>query len=70
LKRKNSPGDFPEPDFAGVRGADALGQRPEAERPAWPKPWEEAESLRRRPGVASRWAGTVVSPDPGTVERL
>jgi hypothetical protein len=64
FEEKDLPGNFPEPDFAGVRRADALGKLPEAERPAWQKRWEEAESLPRRPGVASRWACTVVSPDP------
>jgi hypothetical protein len=64
FEEKDRPGNFPEPAFAGVRGADALGKLPEAERPAWQKLWEEVESLRRRPGVASRWACTVVCPDP------
>jgi hypothetical protein len=32
-------------DFAGVRGADALGRLPEAERLAWQKLWQEVEAL-------------------------
>jgi serine/threonine-protein kinase len=35
-------------DFAGVRGSEALGRLPEAERPGWQKLWEEVEALRRR----------------------
>jgi hypothetical protein len=30
-----------DPDFAGVRGAAALGKLPEAERPSWRKLWAE-----------------------------
>jgi hypothetical protein len=56
FEEKELPGNFPEPDLAGVCGADGLGKRPEAERPAWQKLGEEVESLRRRPGVASRLA--------------
>jgi serine/threonine-protein kinase len=37
-----------DPDFAGVRGPDALGRLPEAERPAWEKLWREVEGLRQR----------------------
>jgi hypothetical protein len=67
LKTKTAPGNRPEPDFAGLRGADARGNLPEAQRPAWQKLWEQIESLRRRLDVAWCWACTVVNPDPGTV---
>jgi hypothetical protein len=35
-------------DFAGVRGAEALGKLPEAERKEWQKLWQEVEALRQR----------------------
>jgi eukaryotic-like serine/threonine-protein kinase len=35
-------------DFAGVRGAEALGRLPEAERNAWQQLWQDVESLRRQ----------------------
>ena len=35
-------------DFAGVRGSDAVGRLPEAERSDWRKLWEDADALRRR----------------------
>jgi hypothetical protein len=37
-----------DPDFAGVRGAAALGKLPEAERPRWQRLWEDVEMLKRR----------------------
>jgi hypothetical protein len=37
-----------DPDFSGVRGADALAKLPEAERQQWQKLWDDvAETLRR-----------------------
>ena len=38
-------------DFAGVRGPDALGRLPAAERPDWEKLWQEVEELRQRAAV-------------------
>jgi tetratricopeptide (TPR) repeat protein len=35
-------------DFAGVRGVEALGRLPAAERPDWQKLWQEVEDLRQR----------------------
>jgi serine/threonine protein kinase/Tfp pilus assembly protein PilF len=35
-------------DFAGVRGAEALGRLPEGERAEWQKFWEEVSALRQR----------------------
>ncbi len=35
-------------DFAGVRGPEALGKLPEAERQGWQKLWQEVEALRTR----------------------
>jgi tetratricopeptide (TPR) repeat protein len=35
-------------DFAGVRGPEALGRLPEAERPEWQKLWEDVAALRQR----------------------
>jgi len=35
-------------DFAGVRGAVALGRLPEAERADWQRLWQEVEALRQR----------------------
>ena len=35
-------------DFAGVRGAEALGKLPEAERKEWQKLWQEVEALWQR----------------------
>jgi tetratricopeptide (TPR) repeat protein len=35
-------------DFAGVRGPDALGRLPEAERRDWQQLWQEVEALRQR----------------------
>jgi hypothetical protein len=42
-------------DFAGVRGPEALGKLPEAERKEWEKLWQEAEALRQS---AAGGAGT------------
>ncbi len=36
-----------DPDFAGVREADALKRLPEMERADWQRLWEEVEALRR-----------------------
>jgi Tfp pilus assembly protein PilF len=36
------------PDFAGVRGQDALASLPEAERQEWQKLWTEVAELRKR----------------------
>jgi hypothetical protein len=35
-------------DFAGVRGAEALGRLPEPERRPWQQLWDEVETLARR----------------------
>jgi tetratricopeptide (TPR) repeat protein len=35
-------------DFAGVRGANALTELPEAERQEWRKLWQDVEALRKR----------------------
>jgi tetratricopeptide (TPR) repeat protein len=43
-----------DPDFAGVRGAAALGKLPEAERPQWQKLWAEIESLQHRAAGAAK----------------
>jgi Flp pilus assembly protein TadD len=37
-----------DPDLAGVRGPEALGRLPDADRHAWQKLWEEVEALRRK----------------------
>jgi tetratricopeptide (TPR) repeat protein len=37
-----------DPDFNGVRGADALADLPEAERGDWDKLWHDVDALRRR----------------------
>jgi Flp pilus assembly protein TadD len=42
------------PDFAGVRGAAALGKLPEAERTPWQKLWQEVEALGRRAADPAR----------------
>jgi Flp pilus assembly protein TadD len=39
-----------DPDFAGVRDADALAKLPDPERAEWQKLWQEVETLRRRAG--------------------
>ena len=40
-----------DPDFAGVRGPDALAKLPEAERPDWQKLWADvADTLARAQG--------------------
>ena len=44
-----------DPDLAGVRGADALGQLPAAERADWQKLWKDVEDLRQdAAGTAGR----------------
>jgi tetratricopeptide (TPR) repeat protein len=48
-------------DFAGVRGAAALGKLPEAERPGWQRLWGDVEALKRR-AAASPAAGRPASP--------
>jgi hypothetical protein len=40
-----------DPDFNGVRGADALAKLPESERQAWQALWSEVEALRARASV-------------------
>jgi tetratricopeptide (TPR) repeat protein/predicted Ser/Thr protein kinase len=37
-----------DPDFAGVRGAEALGNLPETERQAWQKLWTDVATLLKR----------------------
>ena len=37
-----------DPDLAGVRGAEALGKLPEAERQAWKKLWDDAAGVLAR----------------------
>jgi serine/threonine protein kinase/Tfp pilus assembly protein PilF len=37
-----------DPDFAGVRGPEALAKLPAAERADWQKLWQEVEALRQR----------------------
>src|SRR5262249_48397493 len=37
-----------DPDLAGVRGPEALGKLPEAERPAWQKVWKDVADLAKR----------------------
>jgi Flp pilus assembly protein TadD len=46
-------------DFAGVRGAEALGRLPAAERPEWQKLWEDVAALQQRA------AGPPPLPDAG-----
>jgi hypothetical protein len=41
-------------DFAGVRGSEALGKLPEAERQEWQKLWQEVEALRQRSNEAGK----------------
>jgi hypothetical protein len=43
-----------DPDFAGVRGDEALARLPEAERPQWQKLWADvAELLTRAKGKST-----------------
>jgi hypothetical protein len=37
-----------DPDFNGVRGAEAPARLPEPERGDWRKLWQEVEALRQR----------------------
>jgi WD40 repeat protein/serine/threonine protein kinase len=37
-----------DPDFAGVRGAEAVARLPETDRADWEKLWQEVEALRQR----------------------
>jgi hypothetical protein len=37
-----------DPDLAAVRGPEALGKLPEAERPAWKKLWDDAADVLAR----------------------
>jgi hypothetical protein len=37
-----------DPDFNGVRGADALAKLPEAERAGWRKLWADVADMLRR----------------------
>jgi serine/threonine protein kinase len=41
-------------DIAGVRGSEALGRLPAAERPGWQKLWQEVEELRQRAAASAR----------------
>jgi serine/threonine protein kinase/tetratricopeptide (TPR) repeat protein len=41
-------------DFNGVRGQDALGQLPEAERGKWQRLWKQVEALRRLAGATPK----------------
>jgi tetratricopeptide (TPR) repeat protein len=42
-----------DPDFAGVRGADALRRLPSEERSDWQKLWREVQDLRQRAAAAT-----------------
>jgi hypothetical protein len=50
-----------DPDLAGVRGSEAWGRLPAAERPDWQKLWQEVEELRQR---AAATAGPASSGRP------
>ncbi len=39
-----------DPDFAGVRGPDALGKLPEAERAEWQRLWDDVQALLEKAG--------------------
>jgi serine/threonine-protein kinase len=41
-------------DFDAVRGVEALGRLPAAERPDWQKLWQEVEELRQRAAAPAR----------------
>jgi tetratricopeptide (TPR) repeat protein len=41
-------------DFVGVRGVEALGRLPAAERAGWQKLWQEVEELRQRAAAPAR----------------
>jgi tetratricopeptide (TPR) repeat protein len=41
-------------DFVGVRGVEALGRLPAAERPDWQKLWQEVQELRQRAAATAR----------------
>jgi tetratricopeptide (TPR) repeat protein len=41
-------------NFVGVRGVEALGRLPAAERPDWQKLWQEVEELRQRATASAR----------------
>ncbi|MFL5245900.1 MAG: tetratricopeptide repeat protein [Gemmataceae bacterium] len=43
-----------DPDFAGVRGQDALAKLPEDERLAWEKLWEEVAALKQAASTAMK----------------
>jgi hypothetical protein len=42
-----------DPDFAGVRGEEALAKLPEEERKAWQQLWAEVETLRQKAAAAN-----------------
>ena len=39
-----------DPDFAGVRGPDALRKLPEAERAQWQRLWDDVQALLEKAG--------------------
>ncbi len=43
-----------DPDFNGVRGAEALGKLPEAERKEWQKLWENVEAFRTQAAAPTK----------------
>jgi tetratricopeptide (TPR) repeat protein len=45
-----------DPDFAGVRGPEALGRLPEAERRRWQRLWQQVEELRRQAAAPAKAA--------------
>jgi tetratricopeptide (TPR) repeat protein len=47
-----------DPDFAGVRGPEALKKLPEAERRRWQQLWQDVEALRQRAAAPAPKAGT------------
>jgi hypothetical protein len=51
-----------DPDFAGVRGPEALGRRPDAERQEWQTLWADVAARLKRTG--SRKHASDPRPDP------
>jgi hypothetical protein len=45
-------------DFSGVRGPEALGNLPEAERKEWQKLWKEVGALKQRVAELPKTAGS------------
>jgi hypothetical protein len=39
--------------FAGMRGPEALGRLPPAERPDWQRLWQEVDELRQRAAASA-----------------